>query len=42
MSTLGERFSNPKIQYTGEPCQWTWEELERREVAPSFKPNLVS
>lgn len=39
---LGERFSNPKTPYSGEPCAWTWEELERRDVKPPFKPHLVS
>ena len=39
---VGERFSNPKTPYSGEPCAWTWEELERRDVKPPFKPHLVS
>ena len=38
----GERLSNPKKLYKGEPCAWTWEELERRAVKPPFKPHLVS
>lgn len=28
--------------YVGVPCDWTWEQLEGREVMPPFKPILVS
>lgn len=28
--------------YHGTPCEWTWEDLESRNVTPPFKPQLVS
>ena len=37
-----KRLSSGRPPYAGSPCEWTWEQLERREVAPLFKPQLSS
>lgn len=36
-----KKVSTMMVAYKGEPCGWTWEELQGRQVPPSFKPKLV-
>ena len=34
-------MSSKMAAYKGEPCEWTWEELQDKKVAPPFRPTLV-
>lgn len=36
-----QRISGNRPPCKGTPCEWTWEQLEGKEVIPQFKPRLV-
>jgi len=38
---VAQRISGNRPPYKGTPCEWTWEQLEGKEVIPQFKPRLV-